>query len=74
MLHLAKSLVTVETNYIISYDMSCAQSGFNFASKPKIQWILFSWKEPDAWTIHNRCKVNVEAPIPVSVVPANMKS
>lgn len=54
--------------------MSCAQSGFNFASKPKIQWILFSWKEPDAWAIHNRCKVNVEAPIPVSVVTANVKS
>lgn len=53
--------------------MSYAQLGFNFASKRKIQWILFSWEETDAWTIHNRCKVNVEEPIPVSVVTANMK-
>lgn len=65
-------------NYIISNDISndmyCAQSGFNTPSKPKIQWFLFPWNEADAWTIYYRCEVNVEAPIPVSVITANMKS
>lgn len=32
-----KSLVTVKMNYVISNDVSCALSGFNFASKLKIQ-------------------------------------
>lgn len=69
-----KSLLIVKINYIISNYMSCAQFGFNTSSKPKIQWFLFPWQEADAWTTYNRCKVNVEAPIPVSVIAANMKS
>lgn len=54
--------------WIISLVMICPvpQSGFNFVSKTKIQRILFfSWEEADAWTIYNRCKVNVEVSMQV---------